>query len=160
MKKKDYSHFKPSTDGVNHTNIYSRGRTELGRWLSHFQHHPMETEDGLFDSMEGYWYWLDSYHDDLRTVSGYQAKELGEKYRPQYVVGDIRPPDKFDKIIRATQVKLDTMPDHIKSQFYANTHPFIHAYIHNSAYSIQYSMDGIIAFISQYRFMNKLWGRK
>ncbi len=163
MKNIDYSRFTPETDGKNHINIYSRGRTELGRWLSHFQHHPIETEDGVFNSLEGYWYWLDSYHDDLRMVSGIEAKILGQRLRPSYAVGDIRPPndaEKEERIIQATKVKLDTMPSDIRHQFFANNLPFIHAYLHNGKYTIQYSMDGIIAFISQYRLINKLWRKK
>uniref|UniRef100_A0AAU8KXR4 Uncharacterized protein n=1 Tax=Serratia phage Kevin TaxID=3161161 RepID=A0AAU8KXR4_9CAUD len=158
--KPDYSRFNPSTDGKNHINIYSRGRTELGRWLSHFQHHPIETEDGVFNSLEGYWYWLESYHDDLRLVSGIEAKTLGQRLRPSYAVGDIKPPDKTNKILKATKTKLDTMPSDIRDLFYANNLPFIHAYLHNGDYTIQSSMDGIIAYISQYRAINKLWRKK
>lgn len=160
MKNINYSQFTPTTDGINHINIYSRGRTELGRWLSHFQNHPIQTEDGPFVSIEGYWYWLESFHDSLRTVSGIDAKQLGKSLRPSYIVGDIRPDDKTNKIIRATKIKLDTMPDNIIEQFYASNLPLIHAYIHNNAYTVQYSMDGIIAFISQYRVVNKLWRKK
>ena len=63
--------FTPSTDGIDHINIYSKGKTSLGRWLSNFAKSPIETEDGHFDSIEGYWYWywLSSKDDTLRALS-------------------------------------------------------------------------------------------
>ncbi len=45
-------------DGVDHINIYSKGKTSLGRFLSNFVQADIETEDGDFASVEGYWYWL------------------------------------------------------------------------------------------------------
>lgn len=45
-------------DGIDHINIYSKGRTALGRFLSNFAQAEIETEDGEFASIEGYWYWL------------------------------------------------------------------------------------------------------
>lgn len=45
-------------DGVDHINIYSKGKTSLGRFLSNFAQADIETEDGNFASIEGYWYWL------------------------------------------------------------------------------------------------------
>lgn len=64
-------------DGVDHINVYSGGKTELGRFLSNFSYYPIMTEDGHFDSIEGYWYWLSCRDDRLRKVSGYRAKQLG-----------------------------------------------------------------------------------
>lgn len=43
--------FHPKTDGVDHINIYSRGRTPLGQALSNFAHTPFEhPKDGKFAS--------------------------------------------------------------------------------------------------------------
>ena len=72
--------FGPATDGIDHVNIYSAGRTELGRFMSNFAQAPIQTIDGSFASIEGYWYWLGCEHTDrdtLRTVSGFAAKKLG-----------------------------------------------------------------------------------
>ena len=44
----------PQNDGVDHINIYSKGLTELGRFLSNFEHILITTEDGDFNSIEGY----------------------------------------------------------------------------------------------------------
>lgn len=72
--------FDPNEDGKTHINVYSKGKTFLGRSLSNFAfspfHHP---EDGVFNSVEGYWYWLSCKDDNLRKLSGWKAKEYGRK---------------------------------------------------------------------------------
>ncbi|EEE9654043.1 hypothetical protein DFV33_04735 [Salmonella enterica subsp. enterica serovar Bareilly] len=51
----------PSTDGLNHFNIYSQGRTEIGRMASNFYARPGEyfvTPHGPFRTLEGYYHYL------------------------------------------------------------------------------------------------------
>ena len=67
------------SDGIDHINIYSKGKTRLGRMLSNFYRCEVETPDGTFQSVEGYWYWLLSRDDTLRTMSGWEAKKYGRK---------------------------------------------------------------------------------
>jgi len=67
----------PEDDGYTHINVYSRGRTELGRFLSNFAHTPVKTPDGDFESLEGYWYWLKTYDEGLRSLYGIEAKRYG-----------------------------------------------------------------------------------
>lgn len=64
-------------DGIDHINIYSKAKTNLGKFLSNFTRVEVETEDGLFMSVEGYWYWLSCKDDHLRTLSGFEAKRYG-----------------------------------------------------------------------------------
>jgi len=71
--------FAPENDGIDHINVYSQARTELGRFLSNFAHCPQNTPDGVFQSLEGYWYWLKTYDDRLRNLYGLDAKNLGRK---------------------------------------------------------------------------------
>lgn len=71
--------FNPEEDGVTHINIYSKGKTELGRWMSNWAYSPFyHPIHGSFDSIEGFWYWLGTQNDLLRTVHGYRAKEIGQ----------------------------------------------------------------------------------
>ena len=48
--------YKPLNDGVDHINIYSRGKTQLGRMLSNFYlspfNHPVY---GGFNTVEGFY---------------------------------------------------------------------------------------------------------
>jgi len=67
-------------DGVSHINVYSKGRTELGRLLSNFAHTPfVHPVHGRFASVEGYWYWLSCKEDILKELHGYRAKKVGRE---------------------------------------------------------------------------------
>lgn len=74
-------------DGIDHINVYSQGATELGRMLSNFTREEIITIDGVFMSVECYWYWLGlecPEREQLRGMHGYAAKQLGEKLKKQY----------------------------------------------------------------------------
>ena len=68
-----------TTDGVDHINVYSQGKTQLGRNLSNFSRFPICTDDGNFYSIEGYWYWLLTKDDSLRKMWGFKAKAHGRE---------------------------------------------------------------------------------
>lgn len=87
----------PDNDGIDHINIYSKGRTALGRKLSNFAHiifyHP---QHGVFASVEAYWYWLGTgmKHNGLRRLYGASAKSAGIRELPVKM-----PDDEFRKHI-------------------------------------------------------------
>ena len=100
----------PLEDGVTHVNIYSQGRTTLGKMLSNWQYYSLNTkDDGRFSSIEGYWFWLGTndcpQRELLRKLDGYQAKELGEKLRNEY--GKRHEPDFQHKILNAIEMKIN-----------------------------------------------------
>ena len=66
-------------DGITHINIYSKARTELGKWLSNFSYSPIKIENELFNSIEAYFYWLICKDDRLKLLYGYNAKKLGKE---------------------------------------------------------------------------------
>lgn len=77
---KDAIDFNVEEDGITHINIYSKGKTELGRLLSNFAHTPFKhPKYGHFSSVEGFWYWISTgkVNDTLRSIYGYQAKKAG-----------------------------------------------------------------------------------
>src|SRR5690606_29183348 len=94
-------------------NIYSKSKSEVGRWLSNFTYCPIETEDGHFDSIEGYWYWLTRRDDSLRTVSGWSAKELGKKLSK---VTELEEEQFKNKICKALDLKIKTRPKWLVEQ--------------------------------------------
>lgn len=143
----------PETEGVNHYNIYSQSRTELGRFLSHFTHHPVNTYDhGVFNSLEGYWYWLKYRDDNLRLLSGYEAKQYGCELGASRMVVLEPSSDEFVRdILFATDQKINTMPGVLKLRLFQSRLPLIHAYVHQGKYSFQNSMDYIIAHINRRR---------
>ena len=71
-------------DGVDHINIYSKGKTELGRMLSNFYKSEFEYKPyGKFQSVEGFWYYYltGCKHDYLKGLYGFKAKQEGQKLR-------------------------------------------------------------------------------
>lgn len=80
---------KPEHDGVSHINIYSKANTPLGRFLSNFNGPPVDTEDGRFATVEGYWQWLRTPErwpdrDAFRDAGGYEAKKLSKRVKDAY----------------------------------------------------------------------------
>jgi hypothetical protein len=80
-------------DGIDHINIFSRGETELGRLLSNFTTPSdlewIETDHGRFKTIEGYWFWLGTEDETLRTMSGTEAKAYSKRtkkkiHRPKF----------------------------------------------------------------------------
>ncbi len=116
----------PSNDGVDHINIYSKGATSLGRWLSNFTECDITTEDGDFKSIEGYWYWLlsDSPEKErLRNLSGWKAKSFGREIKASDWCQD----NWFqDKIKKALKEKIKQAPENFKT----STLPFTHYYVY------------------------------
>lgn len=70
----------PDSDGIDHINVYSKAKTQLGRNLSNFAHLPFNhPKHGFFASMEAYWYWVKTgmKHNNLRRLYGLSAKTAG-----------------------------------------------------------------------------------
>lgn len=92
--------FDPSTDGVDHINVYSRARTKAGKLLSNFAHTPIDLSgedlpygiNGPFASIEALWYAArlrgePKAVDRLRGLHGFEAKKVGRDLlgeRPDY----------------------------------------------------------------------------
>lgn len=123
--------FIPQEDGITHINVYSKGRTALGLFLSNFTTFPLETEDGNFESVEGYWYWLsvspdEPRRDELRRLSGFDAKKLGRELRGKTI--DIwETPEFQEKIKKAIRYKVFTSS--FRSVFAVSTLPLTHYYV-------------------------------
>lgn len=115
--------FQPENDGIDHINIYSKGQTELGRWLTNFAHSPIEIpEHGKFSSIEGYWYWLGSKDERLRSLFGYEAKKLGESLSIEEING-------FEGYIqKAIDIKLKSDRERL-NEFIGSFLPFDHYYV-------------------------------
>jgi hypothetical protein len=137
----------PSTDGINHINVYSAGKTQLGRFLSNFSDCHVQTEDGYFRTIEGYWYWLSTNHEPLRNFPGWQCKKVGRSLGGKDWLDSVE----FEgKICRAIAVKvLSDLP--MKEALKQSTLPFFHYYVYN--HKVIMVKDGlwIIRFIDHLR---------
>lgn len=119
----------PTMDGVDHINIYSKGKTEVGRFLTNFFVLEFDLgEEGKFKSIEGYWYWLSTKDERLRRMNGWDAKKLG-KALPRYKMGE----EYFrKKIAKACWTKLHTAGKY-HTLFRDSTLPFAHYYVYGDA---------------------------
>jgi hypothetical protein len=125
----------PGLDGINHINIYSKGQTELGRWLSNFTFHPIKIDDIVFKSIETYWYYLLTNDSKILNTFGYKSKELGkqimkDKNLPSYFDFNSVKKEEFElKIKNALDTKLKSNKDRLIS-FGRETLPFAHYYVY------------------------------
>lgn len=126
-------------DGVTHINIYSQGKTTLGRDLSNFANTRIDSIDGVFNSIEGYWYWLGTKHSSrevLRDLHGSEAKLVGRQLKSL----DWQDGTEFKlKIWSAMLTKLLLHPN-ILSEFKSNKLPYRHYYVY--AGKVQEPADG------------------
>lgn len=148
--------FKPENDGVDHINVYSKAKTELGKMLSNFAYSPFFCEDGKFNSMEGYWYWLLCHNvpqekrDKLKTLSGYAAKKYGRDLKSKDWPADEKKlfrrkiQDAFDK-------KLECNPE-IAAALIESDLPLVHYYVYGGE-KVVYDgkSDWLIQYIEQVR---------
>lgn len=113
-------------DGVTHINIYTLGKTELGKGLAHFTFSPFKHPYyGPFNSMEGFWYFIKAKEPDdtLRNLAGYKAKEYGKK-----LPGRFR--ENFKEIVvDANFHKIDQNP-RLKQLIVESVLPFDHYYLY------------------------------
>ncbi len=116
-------------DGITHLNIYSQGKTELGRKLSNFSRFRFTCEDGTFESIEAYWHWLglpDSpERESLRKMYGFQAKKVGGELRKQN--DRVEVPDFERRIMAAIRLKMETLQEMLMTDI--GRLPFEHYYV-------------------------------
>lgn len=148
------SNYEPNNDGIDHINVYSKAKTALGIFLSNFTQFDLETEDGDFASVEGYWYWLSvpadaSRREELRRLWGWEAKKIGRQIR-----GDVDYSADTDlefqrKISAAVRYKIDN--SRFKNEFLHSTLPFAHYYVYSGQASSSAQGMWILAFLESYR---------
>lgn len=139
--------FKAEEDGITHINIYSKGKTELGKFLTNFAHTPVTTKDGKFESIEGYWYWLSCGDEKLRSLWGWEAKKYGRSVRAIDWVDE----EEFQsRICDAIETKI-RLSDQFYIEFKESKLPFDHYYNYNG--KIVRPKDGrwVIKFIENLR---------
>jgi len=140
---------KPLNDGKTHLNIYSKGKTELGRFLSNFAYCPIETIDGPFASIEGYWYWLSCRDERLRIAYGFAAKYTGRQLGGNDWMDD---EDFKMRICAAIAAKLETptAKDLLTKNKELLKLPFVHYYSYGNKVVTPKDGKWIIDFIETY----------
>lgn len=137
-------------DGISHINVYSKGKTKLGRFLSNFSYSPFHLDNhGRFDSIEGYWYWLRNEDDKLRYLCGFSAKKYGRKIKKEIFYTE----EEFRNLIKkAIFKKLISYPLFF-SELINSKHPLVHYYVFGNK-CINAGFEWIIEFIDKIRKQN------
>lgn len=119
----------PKKDGFDHINVYSRGQTLLGRRLSNFAHTPFEVPFyGKFASVEGYWFWILTKDERLRTVWGKEALDLGRKLKTERGIPDFSAPTVV-QLRAAYRAKLHAHPG-LQATLNSCALPLAHYYVY------------------------------
>lgn len=117
--------FKPEEDGISHINIYSMGKTKLGKFLSHFFPVPVtHPKYGKFPTIENFWQYVSrgAKAQELRTLPPHIAKSRARQF-PKV------PIDGFDEMItELNEQKLRKVPKALED-FINSTLPFDHYYL-------------------------------
>lgn len=127
----------PETDGQDHINVYSRGRTWLGRQLTNFAHTPFSHHRyGSFESMEGFWHYIATgqKYREFRELYGYRAKKAAKGIEKVPLVN-------FKDTIREGLVAKITQNPEIYRAMAESELPFAHYYCFGSqeqGYKVHY----------------------
>ena len=68
-------------DGIDHINIYSKGKTELGKILSNFAYTPFEYNGIKYNSIEGAIFYYRTGDERFINLYGTEAKKLGKSLK-------------------------------------------------------------------------------
>lgn len=132
--------FNPNADGINHINVYSKGKTELGRLLSNFAEIIIKTNNGDFNSVESWWYWTkmnninsscliplfdEKQLDEIRHRPGKSAKDY---FRFLYKNDSTEVNPSREQLKEIYKLKLEQYPG-IKKLLLKNTLPLAHYYM-------------------------------
>lgn len=139
--------YNAKDDGETHINVYSQGKTVLGRFLSNFTRTDSETNHGKFRSLEGYYHYLRGLialehsqratkeHsvrlNDLRYVDGNFAQALGRKIRNDFIKDSIQYHELDEEFLGHFKDALISKVRHREfgPMFYDSSLPFTHYYI-------------------------------
>lgn len=143
----------PEEDGITHINIYSKGKTHLGRFLSNFTLSPIKIKNDKFNSIEGYWYYLlcglecnNKWKNELKNAYGFEAKKLGKKSTSR----DWDDSDEFkNKIKNAIIIKINTY-NMVEDIVYSEL-PFDHYYVYGGAARKSKEAQWLIDFFNDLR---------
>ncbi len=116
-------------DGYTHINIYSKGKTKLGRDLSNFSPHSFTLEPyGWFPSVESFYFWFltGQQHEELRKVSGAAAKAAANKYMHDRIE---MTPERLNVIQDAICAKIMQNPE-LAERLRKSTLKFEHYYLY------------------------------
>ena len=141
----------PDNDGVTHINVYSRGRTVLGKLLSNFTEVPINSpEFGYVSSIEGLWYYLitGEKHPELLKMSGWEAKKYGRNHTREFTTSQ----EVFQERIKSA-ITLKVMSSKRIYDLMSDVDllPFTHYYVNNGEVHTPRGNDWIVEHLETLR---------
>ncbi len=132
--------YNQNTDGINHINVYSKGKTELGRLLSNFAETMIKTKKGDFHSVESWWYWIKMNNinssclvplfdeKQIHAIRHRPGKSAKDYFRFLYKQDSVVNNPSKEQLKEIYKLKLEQHP-RIKKLLLKNTLPLTHYYI-------------------------------
>lgn len=171
--------YNPDEDGITHINVWSKGRTELGRLASNFAHTPfIHPEYGHFSSVEAFWYWLSTgkQYNELRSLYGFDSKKAGRilqekreaelRASPDYVIdasgtamkyhGFPEVQDFVEQIKKAILCKVE-QNERFRTLLKESTLPLAHYYVWGNSPNYKVSVPQQYAWTWQYIDLLREW---
>lgn len=123
----------PLDDGITHINIYTKGKTALGRMLSNLHNCEFEVPPyGRFNSLEGFWYFYLTGATDgrFKSLGGFEAKQFGRTLAQMRIDEEETGPvgEHREVILEAIRCKLRQNRPMLKL-LAESTLPFAHYYV-------------------------------
>lgn len=125
--------YLPHEDGITHINIYTRGSTQIGRFLTNLSGYRIysSTFDKSFPTVEHLWFWLKTNDDRILEVGNPFNIKPFIKNNKIIILNNI--PDFKKIIIKSFVQKLKNLSNNDKelfNLFYESTLPFTHYYFY------------------------------
>lgn len=124
--------FVPLNDGVDHINIYTKGKTILGKRLTNLSDDPVTVGVyGTFQCLEGFWYYYltGCIYPELKTMNGFQAKKFGKGIRDDRIDKDGLTNDQKEVLKEAIRSKLRQNKDLLRLLIQSDL-PLAHYYFY------------------------------
>jgi len=144
-------------DGQEHINIYSKGKTLLGRKLSNFAECNIELEHMgkkvNFKTIEGYWFFMKAYlatgqsFYEYATYEGWEAKKFGTEKSKYLKPLNIKQKEIFAKMIKKAFVKKIQKDKNLVELMIENDLKYVHYYNYGGAIKVFNDVDWLIDFI-------------
>ncbi len=134
--------YDPEQDGISHLNVYSKGKTELGRYLSNFANSPFQHNGCWFMSVEAGWFVYKlqkvaknypndvDYINDLYSLTklyGFKAKFEGRRLLEKWSAENVA--DIPKKVLKQLYLKKLEYNPEILSLLLENELPLVHYYV-------------------------------
>lgn len=146
--------YSPDKDGIDHINVYSKGKTDLGRALTNMSDIGFDSPIyGKWPSVESFWHYLMTgcKHEQFRYLNCFEAKSLGKLLRKDH---EGLSEYKKDVILEVIMFKLD-QNKWLLNMLRNSTLPLTHYYVNGSRITRLPQYDWMIDELQRIRTLSR-----